>query len=396
MSEIDHSQRAHAILSASGASRWLNCTPSAILESKVKEETSSFAEEGTLAHELGEVLLRERLEQKSTTRQKWVDLKKAEVKRSPYYNAEMLDHISRYVDYIEERFQEDPRSTLIVEERTSFADVVPHGFGTNDAIIITNRRLIVIDLKYGKGVAVSAEDNSQLKLYAYGALMANDINYDLGPETVVELVIYQPRLDNISSYELTAEALTGWARGYVKERAAIAIRGEGEQVVGSWCKFCKVAATCRAMAAYADKEANADFADPKLISKEELPYYLGRVEILTGWVKALEAHALSIALDGEKLEGYKLVEGRSNRKWTDEDAIIKELRAKKYTDAEILNIKLKGITDIETLVGKKDFPTLLSKYITKPAGSPTLVPASDKRAEYIINKEKQINNDFKD
>ena len=391
-----HSTRAHALLSASSSDRWLNCTPSARLEDAVPNRSSSFAEEGTLAHELGELLINQHFVTPKTVESKLIQVKIEQIKKNPLYSDEMLTYITSYADYIIERYNQDPRNTLIIEERTSFEDVVPGGFGTNDAIIITNNRITVIDLKYGKGVEVSAHDNSQLKLYAYGALMANDITYDLGDEAIVELVIFQPRLDNISTFELTAKELTDWARGYVKERADLATKGEGDQVVGKWCKFCRVAATCKAMAEFSDQQANSDFKDPKLLTDEEVIHYLGKVDIISNWIKSLEAHVLTTAIEGKKWPGYKLVEGRSNRKFTDEETIIALLKTNNFTDEEILNIKLKGITDIEKLLGKKTFNEMLTKYITKPAGSPTLVPVSDKREELIIDKEKQINDDFND
>lgn len=371
----------HALLSASAAERWLNCTPSARLTEKFEDTGSVYAAEGTLAHSLGELELRYQLKQitKNTYSK---ELKK--IQENELYNEDMPDQVEKYTTFVFERLAEaksrTPDALIFLEQKLDFSKYVPEGFGTGDCIIIADGTMEVIDLKYGKGVEVSAENNPQMKLYALGAIEEYGFIYDID---LVRMTIVQPRLDNISTWEISVKALLEWAYGELMIKAKEAYEGTGELIAGDWCKFCKVKATCKARAeAILNIAEKFELKDPNLLSTEEIAEVLHKAEEIQAWAKDLQEYALEQALNNNvKYPGWKLVEGRSNRKYIDEDQVADVLKKKGWDEEEIFIKKLKGITDMEKLLGKKTFVALLQNYIIKPPGRPTLVVESDKRPE---------------
>lgn len=387
MSGINHTGRAHALLSASGAYRWMACTPSAILEDIYEEQTSVYAEEGTLAHELAELKLRSKLNQvlkkKSTPAETKARREKtAEIKASVLYSPEMEEYTDEYVNYVMAEYiaalKEDAAAVLLIEERLDFSSLVPDGFGTGDAVILFSDKVVVIDLKYGAGKKVSAYQNTQMKLYGYGALTIFDLLYDIEH---LKLVIFQPRMDNVSEFELTHDELIAWGETEVKEKAQLASKGAGELVTGDHCGFCKHRAKCRAMFEETKNLFEAKKEDVFTVTDAELLEVFEKGSRVSSYIDAVAAHITQTAIEGKKWEGYKLVEGRSNRVISDQDKADALLKAKGFTDADIYNMKLKGLGDLEKLVGKKSFDEVLSSVITKPPGKPTLAPESDKRPE---------------
>lgn len=372
--------RQHAILSASGSSRWIACTPSARLEEQFPDSTSEAAKEGTAAHALGELLLRKELKQIVGVKFK---RELAKMQKGEYYNQAMYDHAEDYAIFVLERFADARQKTkdaiLEIESKLDMTDWVPEGFGTGDAIIIADEVLDLIDMKYGKGVEVDATENTQLMLYGLGALAKYGFMYKI--ETV-RMTIFQPRLDNFSSYEISTHDLLTWANEVLKPAAEKAFKGDGDFVVGPHCQFCRAKAVCKAHADYQLQIAKYELRNPDLLSDEEVSDVMDRAKDFASWIKAVGDYALNEALNnGRKWPGYKLVEGRSNRKITDEENAIKELRTLSYTDEQIFTIKLQGITHFETLMGKKQFAEKIGPYVTKPEGAPTLAPEYDKRPE---------------
>lgn len=357
----------HALLSASGAHRWLNCTPSARLESGEPESTSAAAEQGTAAHALAEHKLRRALKQRSKRPvSAWID-------------DEMETLTDDYVAYVQEHIsiaQEtcgDPQ--VLIEQRLDFSHIVPGGFGTGDCVIIAEPTLQIIDLKYGQGVLVEAANNPQLMLYALGALHAFASLYDIER---VAVTIYQPRRANVDTWETSVAELQHWAEIEVKPKAELASTGEGEFCPGSWCQFCKIAPTCRARTEANLQLAKLEFAPPAELSDVEIADVLTRILQLKTWASDVEAYALSKAVNqGVVFEGFKLVAGRSVRKYTSETDVAKAAEAAGYRD--IWDRKLITLTAMEKLMGKSAFNEILGDLVTKPAGKPTLVPASDKR-----------------
>lgn len=374
---VDHGARAHALLSASSASQWINCTPSARLGEQFENSTSSFAEEGTLAHEFAELNLKRDLKQ--ITLNEYEKLTE-NFKKSSYYSEEMEEYVKKHVDYVIQQFSEAKRKTpdavLLIETRVDITHLIEEGFGTCDVIIIADGVLEVIDLKYGLGVRVEAEDNSQLKLYGSGALEAYDMMYDIH---TVRLTITQPRMDSISSWEISADDLRAWGQEVVKPKALIAYAGEGEQVTGDHCKFCKASPRCKAQADKAIEMARLEFAEPKLLNDEELIEVYKQIPNIDAWFKKVSEYLYNEALAGKKWPEYKLVEGQNRRGWTDEEMALAILEKELFEKDQFSNVKLKGIGDIEKLVGKSMFPTLLGDVVAFKKTSPSLVPDSDKR-----------------
>lgn len=379
MSNVNHSARKHALLSASGADRWMHCTPSARLEENFTEKSSVYAEEGTLAHEFGNVYLMHEAGQITT---KILNQELRKLRKHDLYTEEMEPEVDKYVEIVMEKFnaakQHTPDAELLIEERLDFSHIVEQGFGTGDANIVADKVLDVNDLKYGKGVQVDAEMNAQLMLYGLGALRKFDMMFDI--ETV-RLSIIQPRLDHYSTWEISVEDLIAWGENQVKPKAKMAYNGEGEHVPGSWCKFCKAKPVCRALAEQNLQLAKYEFRSSDTLEDHEILDILKQVEPFTDWIKAVTAYALDEALKGKKWDGYKLVAGRSVRKWKDEEEVKKILIENKFKYNQFMQSKLGGITHIQALVGKKNIDTLLGTQIIKPEGAPTLVPASDKRTE---------------
>jgi hypothetical protein len=384
---VNHTERAHALLSASGASRWLNCTPSPRLEEDFPEETSDFAQEGTLAHEFAEINLKRDL--KIIPAKQYNKLAK-EFRSSKFYTSEMEEEVQKHIDYVKQQYIEAVRTTpdakLLIEERVDLTEYIEEGYGTNDDIIIADGVLEVIDLKYGKGLRVSAEQNPQLKLYGLGALRAFDLMYDIH---TIRLTITQPRLDAISSWEVSREELIEWGETIVRPTAVKAYAGEGEQKPGDWCRFCKAKPKCKALADLTLKTVKEDFTNPNIetiLSDNEVLDIYQKSAVIIDWLNSLGGYILSEAVKGKKWEGLKLVESRSNRTITDPDKVEEVLIAKGYNKEEFTNSKLKGIGDLEKLLGKKNFNPILLDYIDKPKGKPTLTTQDDKRPEYFENE----------
>lgn len=364
----------HALLSPSASHRWLNCTPSAMLEKDIKGTTSVYAEEGSLAHDLAELELNFHF--KNITKRTYNSrLKK--IKANPLFKEEMLAYVEDYTTFVIERCSD--HSTIDIEKKIELSDYIIKGSGTGDAIVISNITLHVCDLKYGKGVAVDAESNTQLMIYALGALKEYELSYDIQE---VELCIIQPRIGNYSTWTIPVKDLLQWANTILIPIAQTAYKGKGVQKSGPWCKFCKVKAECATIAADNMKLAKHDFKSPHLLDKEDLLSIYGQIDKLVDWANSVSDHILKSALSGEKWDGYKLVEGRSMRKWKDEKEVAERLTSEGYGPEEFMISKLGGIGAIEKLIGKKDFNLTIGDLVIKPQGKPTLVPESDKRPEF--------------
>lgn len=369
----------HAILSASGAHRWMNCTPSARLELEFDDNSGEAAAEGTAAHALSEHKLRKALKMRS----------KKPV--SPYDSDEMDNYTDDYVEYVLEVIEQVKQACsdplILIEQRLDFSKYVPDGFGTGDCVIIADGTLHIIDFKYGQGVLVSAEDNPQMKLYALGALDLFDGIYDI---EMVSMTIYQPRRENVSTSTVSKESLYQWAEEVLKPKAELAFAGDGNYCPGEWCQFCRAAVKCRARAEAKMKLATFEFALPPLLSDEEIAGILSSIGDLTSWANEIIAYATDAAVNhGKKWPGFKVVEGRSNRKYKDEEAVAEAAKNAGYRD--IYKQSLITITEMEKLMGKTKFNEVLGGLVIKPPGKPTLVPVSDKRPEMNTSSAK---NDF--
>lgn len=390
MTSTDHTSRAHALLAASRAARWLNCTPSARLEEKMDESAPSvYAEEGTLAHEYAEVMLRGRfglapIEECSK------ELKR--IQKEKLFSKEIEEGIKPYLDYVTEQHAESLRTTpdaqILLEHRLDFSRWVEQGFGTGDAINIADGVMEVIDLKFGKGVEVFAENNPQLMLYGLGALESFDMLYQIH---TVKLTIVQPRMERIDSWSISAEDLYTWGEEVVKPKAALAYRGEGEMKCGYWCKWCRVKPLCSKMAEANLKLAKDEFKEPQLLSDQRLVEVFTQLPMLKDWAESVADYLLKQAINGKEIPGYKVVEGRVQRKWADEEK-VKDILATRLKPGEYTITKLAGIPAIEKLL-KKDFNSLLGDLVVVPQGNPTLVPLSDKRP--AMNGLMQAKEDFK-
>lgn len=362
----------HALLSASSAHRWLHCPPSAKLTAGVTEAPSEAALQGTAAHALAEHKLRRALKQQS----------KRPV--SKYEDDEMNTHTDDYVAYVLEQYEQakqtTPGAVIYIEQHLDFSNVVPGGFGTGDCLIVADGTLHVIDLKYGLGVLVEAEWNPQMMLYAIGALALFDALYDIEQ---VALTVFQPRRENVSTWTISVTELNKWAEQTLKPAAELAAKGEGEFYAGAWCQFCRIASTCRARAEANLELAKFEFAPPAELSADEVADVLAQIPGLTRWASDVQDYALSQALSGERYEGFKLVAGRSIRKYTDETAVAEAAKAAGYRD--IYKRSLLTITAMEKLMGKKQFSEILGDLVVKPEGKPTLVPVTDKRPELQVS-----------
>lgn len=376
MEHQEHTSRSHALLAASRASRWMNCPPSARLEEKMDESApSKYAEEGTLAHELAEMTLRARF------RLSPAGLCTKEIrglKKNPLYSDEMEKYLDVYLDYVTEQYRvalhTTPDAVVLLEERLDFSRWVEQGFGTGDAIVIADGVMEVIDLKYGKGVEVFAENNPQLMLYGLGALEAFDMLYGID---TVKLTIVQPRQERIDSWSIPTEALYTWGDEEVKPKAALAYEGKGETKCGYWCKWCRVKPLCAKMAEANLDLAKDEFKDPQLLSEDRLVEVFTQLPMLKDWAESVAEYLLKQAIAGKEVPGYKVVEGRTQRKWADE-ALVREILSVDHDPSEFTITKLAGIPAIEKLL-KKDFQPLLGDLVVTPQGGPTLVPLSDKR-----------------
>jgi hypothetical protein len=363
----------HALLSPSSSQRWLNCPPSARMGEHIEDTTSIFAEEGTDAHTLSEYKINKALGLV-------VENPKANLK---YYDEAMDDHTDGYAIYILEQYEmaksKNKDALILTEQQLDISKFVPNCKGTGDCIILADKTLHVIDFKYGQGVLVSSENNTQMMLYALGALEMFSSLYEIDQ---VLMTVYQPRLSNISTYTIATTELLNWAENYLKPQALLAHEGKGEFQSGEYCRFCKVKATCRRRAEDNLELAKYDFRSPPLLHNNEIGEILKKAEELVLWASDIKEYAFSLLNRGEKLEGFKLVRGRSNRKYIDDEAVAKIVKNAGY---DPYDNKILGITAMTSLLGKNQFQELLGSLIHKPLGAPTLVPESDKRPAITIN-----------
>lgn len=369
----------HALLSASSSHRWLNCPPSARLCENYDDKGSDFAAEGTDAHALCEFKLKKVLgipSENPTDNLSW-------------YSAEMEECANGYAAFVTELVEDAKKScpdpVVLIEQRLDYSKYVAEGFGTGDCVIIADGTLHIVDYKHGHGVLVEAEDNPKMKLYALGALELFDCIYDI---STVSMTIYQPRRSNIGTFTVPKEELYNWADNVLISVAELAFEGGGEYRCGEWCQFCKAKADCRKRAEANMELAKYEFRQPPLLTDEEVEDILGKLDGLTSWANDIRDYALRAAISGKKWTGFKLVEGRSNRKYTDENAVIAAVQNAGFDPYEH---KLLGVTAMTSLLGRKQFNEILGGYVTKPQGKPTLAPESDKRPEMTT-----IIDDFKE
>ena len=377
----------HALLSPSAAHRWMNCTAAPLLEKDVEDKGSTFADEGTLAHAYCAKKLKEFLGLA-------VDEEKAEIAQlnEKYHSGEMDEYTDTYKTIVLEKFNAARAKTkdaqLLVEVKLDFSHYVPDAFGTSDAIIIADGVMEVIDFKYGKGVKVSAVENPQMMIYALGAWDLFNFEYDIRK---VRMTIVQPRIDNLSEFELNAADLINWAVDELQPKANEAYAG-GKQKPGNWCQFCKVKPNCKALSSMCIEAQQAN-PDPRKISKEVMEStILPLLSTFKTWLTGVEEYSLEQALSGVQYQGFKIVEGRSIRKITNPTAVMELLDKEGFAkESYIKPTELRSITDLEKLIGKKRFGAICAEYINKPQGKPTLVPESDKRPAF-----NQAADDFKD
>lgn len=379
----------HAVRSASSSARWIACPGSIRLcqsDECPKPGTSEYAEEGTAAHTLAEVKLKIALGM--TT--KADELKKA--MKSEYFCGEMDEATSYYRDLVMEHYNgAGDGAEIMIEQRVDFSDWVPGGFGTSDAVIISDDTIEIIDLKYGKGVKVYAPNNTQMRLYALGAF---EIFGDLYDFTNVRTTIVQPRLDHVSSEELTVKELIFWGDDIVRPAAEASEKPDAPLHAGEHCRWCPAKAVCRERAEANLELARYDFKPGDLLTADEVGEILSKAEELSKWAEDIKGYALAQAIAGTSYDGWKLVEGRSNRKYTDEVKVSEALQKAGFKEAMLYERKLLGITAMEKLVGKKKLAEVCKDLIEKPAGKPVLVPASDSRE--AINSAASAADDFKD
>ena len=364
----DHSSRAHALLSASSADRWLNCPPSAVAAEAYQNEGTDFTREGTLAHEVAEIVARDGGSQNWRT-YVWPE----------GVTQEMIDCAEGYRDYIQEQIS-DPNALVMLEQRVDFSPWVPGGFGTADCIIIQGNTMDVIDYKYGKGVAVSAIDNPQEKCYGLGAL--NDFGFAYEIETV-RLHIYQPRINNVSVFEISVDDLLAWGEK-IKPVADQAAKGKGKYNAGSWCKFCPHAGRCRTLTKVCSEYVVTHGVARKIpvLAPHEVAEVLAMEPLVSLWLKRVKDQALASMLSGEQVPGYKVVAGRGSRQWADDLETANLLQAAGYTREDITETKLLSVAAMEKALGKKKVADLVGGQILAHTGAPTIALESDKRPAY--------------
>ncbi len=375
----------HALLSASGAARWLSCTPSARLEEKFQNESSEYAREGTVAHSLAELTTHWVLGENSTEQFKILKGQLLDTKDgAKFYSEDMQEHATDYACFINDKLQEAKQRSsdafAELEVRVDFSKWVPEGFGTADCIIVADDWLEVIDLKYGKGHRVEAAGNPQMRLYALGALEYYAQLYDIEN---IRMTIFQPRLSGTqSSDEITIDALLKWAEKTVKPKAKQAFNGKGKFAPSEeTCKFCRAKEQCKAR--YEKNLKLFDEAeDPLLITPEDAGAVLEKAADIKAWLADLEDLVQSTLLSGKPVSGWKIVEGRSNRKFADEEKVAAAMKAAGHDESELYEMKLITLTAMEKAFGKKAVAKVLGNLIIKPAGKPTLALESDKRPAY--------------
>lgn len=380
----------HAKLSPSAASRWMACTPSAVLAQSFPNKSSSYADEGTLAHALCEALLREMHGQITKTE---FDKLYAEIQKSEYYDSSMFSYCEDYAMFVNEQCIGEFH--LFIEQKLDMSRWVPEGFGTADSIVIlpAERKIIFNDLKYGKGIRVDSRQNSQMKIYGLGVLETMEFIFGDDSFDLIETNIYQPRIDNISPYSYTVKELLTWAENDLKPAAELAFEGKGEYKAGSHCYWCPAKAQCKALADYNLKLAEMDFKNPDLLTDEEILQVYAQKAIFENWLDAVATYLLTSAIDGKAWPGLKIVEGISRRKYKDENDVWLALYAKGYKQEQVYALpKLKGIGELEKLLTKPKFNEIVGPLCEKPQGKPAIVPESDKRPTFSKN----VENDFAD
>jgi len=367
------------VLSASASHRWLACPPSAQLNAAVPDTTSDYAREGTCAHELCEYKVDKLLGIDTPDPREFLD----------FYDQEMEECSESYAQYIAEQMAKYTSPVVLVEQRLDFSKYVSDGFGTGDCIIVADGTMTICDYKHGKGVEVSAENNPQMMLYALGAYELFDVLYDISE---IKMVIFQPRMSNVSEFTLTVSQLLDWASNELKPKAELAAKGEGEFSAGEHCRFCKVKANCRKRAEYNLAIAQYDFAPPDMLEDAEIEMILERADALVSWAADVKDFALNQALAGKQWTGFKVVEGKSNRKYTDETKVAEAVKAagmNPYSEPEVL-----GITAMTKMLGGKEkFESILGGLVRKPKGKPTLVPMSDKRKAWSNDAKEDFKED---
>ena len=376
MTDINHKERAHAKLSASGASRWASCPGSVQMEEGIPDRESIYAQEGTLAHEMSELKLKHYLDPKGFGKRK-LNAAIKKLKENELYQAEMDSYTDTYVDFIKEKALSFPSNPYIeIEKRVDFSRWVDGGFGTCDCVLIHGSTLSIIDLKYGKGVPVSAEQNEQLILYALGAYDAFNLIYNLDK---IELNIVQPRINNFSTWEISLTELLLWG-DYFKVQAEKALGGNGELVPSAKaCKFCKARDICTARAENNLSLESEIKLKPNEIPKDKLYEYISRGEDIAKWVADLKAYALDMCLKGEDVKGLKAVAGRTSRSWTNQDEAINKLIEGGIDEAIIYDKVPLTLAKLEKALGKQQFTTLVGDMVVTSEGKPTLVFENDKR-----------------
>lgn len=377
---MGHAERDHAILSPSSAKRWINCTPSALLAEAAGSKTSVYAEEGTLAHEIAEYSLTQYLEGLyDPIMDEELPIQDEHLK-NPLFSIDMANYIRDYCEYVISEVYEmdraDDMCKMFLERRVDITDYAPDSFGSVDVTLVSDKTIHIIDLKYGAGVKVSADHNEQMLMYALGTLKS------LGSDHIekIRMTIAQVRLDHYDTFEMSRVELLDWAEKVLKPAAKAAIQGKGKQVVGSWCGFCPVKAQCRAQrdAILADFDEKPE---PLLLSDEEIVDLIGKIDTYKSWIESVNKYVYDRAIQGYKWDGYKLVAGRSRRVITDE-AKVRQGLLNEFLEDEVLNIKLKGIGDLEKLLGKKVFSARFGDVVQSLPGAPKLVPESAKGDEY--------------
>ena len=375
----------HALLSPSSSHRWLKCTPSAVLETEFEDKSSSAAEEGTAFHALCEHKLKKALRRRS----------KRPV--SAFNTDEMEEHSDAYVEFVLEQLEKAKQTCsdpmVLIEQKVDLSEYVPASYGTADCLIVSDNNLHIIDAKYGVACYIEVAENTQLMCYGIAALNIYESLYDIKE---VSLSIYQPRRENVQTWTVSVEELKNWAENELKPKAQMAAKGEGEYCAGEWCQFCRAAVKCRARAEEKLHIAQEEFKLPPLLTDSEIESILPTLPDITKWANEISAYALDMALKhGKEWSGFKVVEGRSNRKFSDEIAVATIAKENGYTD--IYRQSLITLTEMEKLMGKNKFKEILGELVIKPHGKPTLVPVSDKRqAMNVSNAKNEFNEIMED
>lgn len=376
---VEHSARAHALLSASGAHKWMHCTPSARLEDTFANETSDFAEEGTTAHEYAELLIQQYW---GAERPETVNEGIARIKSSKWYTLDFEMYVREYADYIINLMlyakRIDPHAVCMTEKLLDFSYYVPEGTGTGDYIEYCNHKITVVDLKFGKGVSVSAVRNPQLMLYALG-LWLEVIQHGISVDRV-KMVVYQPRIENISEWEIPISELITWAEQELAPKALMAWKGEGTFNAGDHCKFCRAKSVCGAMLNEFKNLDEVAKGNTSMTEEEVIQYVLERGGLVKAYIDHIHSTALNNGLNGKPPQGYKVVRGRGTRSFTDKNAIERILVDTGWDAEHIYEERtLRPLTHIEKLVGKKLFTEVFAEHIEIKSGKPSLVPESDDR-----------------